>query len=65
MIIKEIIFSSIQNFIEDSLFLELFCGSGNIGLEAISRGAKKVWFVDNSVNSIKVLKKILDILRVE
>ena len=62
--IKEAVFSSIQFFIKDSIFLDLFCGSGNIGLEALSRGAKKVFFVDNSSNSIKILKKNLNILNI-
>ncbi len=62
--VKESLFSSINNFLLNSIFLELFCGSGNIGFEALSRGAKKVYFVDNNNFSIKILKKNIKILNI-
>ncbi len=62
--VKESLFSSINSFLPNSIFLDLFCGSGNIGIEALSRGAKKVYFVDNSIFSIKVLKKNIEILKI-
>ena len=48
--------------IKDSNVLDLFSGIGSFGLEAISRGAKKVIFYENYINSIKILKKNLDLL---
>ncbi|MCD7981167.1 MAG: 16S rRNA (guanine(966)-N(2))-methyltransferase RsmD [Clostridiales bacterium] len=46
--IKETLFNIIQDEIPGSAFLDLFAGSGGIGLEAVSRGAKKAVFVDSS-----------------
>ncbi len=63
--VKESFFSSISNAIEDSIFLDLFSGSGNIGIEALSRGANKVFFVDKSIESIKILKNNLKSLKIE
>ena len=42
--------------------LDLFAGSGNLGLEALSRGAEFVTFVDSSLQSIKIIKKNLESL---
>ncbi len=55
--VKEAIFSIIQFDLEGAVVLDLFCGSGQLGIEAISRGAEKAVFVDNSPESIKVAKK--------
>ena len=46
--IKETLFNMIAPYLYDSIFLDLFAGSGGIGLEAVSRGAKKAVFVENS-----------------
>ena len=45
--VKESIFSTIQNYIDDAIVLDLFSGSGNLGIEAISNGCKTCYFVDN------------------
>lgn len=55
--VKESLFNIIQNEIHGSKFLDLFSGSGAIGLEAASRGAKKVILCDNSKDAIKVINK--------
>lgn len=52
--VKEALFSSI--YAEDSLFLDLFSGSGSIGIEALSRGARDVVFNDLSKDAVKVIK---------
>ena len=52
--VKEALFSSI--YVEDSLFLDLFSGSGSIGIEALSRGARDVVFNDLSKDAVKVIK---------
>ena len=44
--VKESLFNIIQNKIEDSIILDLFAGSGAIGIEFISRGAKKAFFCE-------------------
>jgi len=53
--IKEALFNIWQFDIEGSNFLDLFSGSGSMGIEAISRGAAKVIMVDNSLDSYKVI----------
>ncbi len=55
--VKEALFNIIQNEIPDSIFLDLFSGSGAIGLEAASRGAKKVILCDKSKEAIQIIKK--------
>ena len=58
--VKESIFNIIQNDIQGSNFLDLFSGSGAIGLEAASRGAKKVILCDKSKEAIKIIKKNIE-----
>ncbi len=53
--VKESVFASIQENIKDAVVLDLFCGSGNIGIEAISNGAEKCYFVDNNDKATKVV----------
>jgi len=56
---REGIFNSLQFSFENSEVLDLFAGSGSMGIEAISRGAKYVTFIDNSTDCIKQIKKNL------
>jgi len=63
--VKESLMGSIQMYIKDAVVLDLFAGSGQLGIETISNGAKLCYFVDNNGEVIKVLKdniKTLDIL---
>lgn len=62
--VKESMFASIQNDIDDSIVLDLFCGTGSLGIEAISMGASKCYFVDNNKNIIKYLNKNIDNLNI-
>ncbi len=55
--VKEAFFNIIQNEIEDSVVLDLFSGSGAIGLEFASRGAKKVYLNDNSKEAFDIIKQ--------
>ena len=55
--VKESIFNIIQSDIEDSIVLDLFSGSGAIGLEFLSRGAKRAVLCDNSKDAIKIIKQ--------
>ena len=55
--VKESIFNIIQNEIEDATVLDLFAGSGAIGLECLSRGAKKAVLCDKSKEAIQIIKR--------
>ena len=55
--VKESLFNIIQNKISGSTVLDLFAGSGQLGIESVSRGAKKAYLVDSSQNSIKFIKQ--------
>lgn len=57
--LKESLFGMIQNDIYDSVCLDLFSGSGSLGIEALSNYAKKVYFVDKNNKCIEVLKSNL------
>lgn len=55
--VKEALFSILTGEIYDSNVLDLFAGTGSLGLEALSRGAKHCWFGDNSRESLRLLKE--------
>lgn len=55
--IKEAIFSSIQFDVEGRQVLDLFAGSGQMGLEALSRGAEKATFIDLSREAMEIVKQ--------
>ena len=57
--IKETLFNMIQFELSNINFLDLYAGSGAIGIEALSRGAKQAVFVDNNVEAIKIIKENL------
>ncbi len=57
--VKEAIFSSIQFDLPGASILDLFAGSGQMGIEALSRGAKQVNFVDHSPRSLAVTRENL------
>ncbi|MGN0491953.1 16S rRNA (guanine(966)-N(2))-methyltransferase RsmD [Ruminococcus sp.] len=63
--IKEAIFSIIQFETEGRAFLDLFAGSGQMGIEALSRGAKTACFVDNSKKSLDTVKRNLKTTKLE
>jgi len=56
---KEALFSMIAPSVSGCAFLDLFCGSGAIGIEALSRGAASCCFVDNSAAAIQAVQKNL------
>ena len=57
--VKESLFNIIHNKIEDSVVLDLFAGSGAIGIEFISRGSLKTYFCEKSHNACDMIKKNL------
>lgn len=58
--IKESLFNIIRDINTSSIALDAFAGSGAIGIEFLSRGAKKVYFVDNSYDSISTIQENLN-----
>ena len=56
---KEAVFSIIQFQTEGRRFLDLFAGSGQMGIEALSRGAKQAFFIDSAKKSVEVVKRNL------
>ena len=63
--IKEAVFSIIQFQIEGRSFLDLFAGSGQMGIEALSRGAKEAVFVDSAKKSVEIVKRNLQTTKLE
>ena len=64
---KESIFNKIEvyKFLDGAIILDLFGGSGNLGFEAISRGAKSVTFVDMNSKNIKLIEKTAADFKIE
>lgn len=58
--VRESFFNIVQNQMVGSVFLDLFSGSGAVGLEAASRGAKKVILCDKSKDAINVINRNID-----
>lgn len=56
-IVLESFFNTIQFEIVDAVFVEVFSGSGSIGLESLSRGASKIMFMEKDTNAVKVLRE--------
>lgn len=63
--VKESLFNMLGARLFDCAFLDLFAGTGGIGIEAYSRGATQVVFIDESAKSIKVLKTNLEKLQIQ
>ena len=55
--VKEALFNIIQFNIENTNVLDLFAGSGALGIEALSRGANTATFCDNAYDAIQIIKK--------
>lgn len=58
--VKEALFSMIQGRLYDIAFLDLFSGSGQIGIEAVSRGAKEAVLVDKANDAISIIRQNLN-----
>ncbi|OGC74661.1 MAG: 16S rRNA (guanine(966)-N(2))-methyltransferase RsmD [candidate division Zixibacteria bacterium RBG_16_40_9] len=63
--VKQAIFDILKNDVVDREVLDLFAGSGSLGIEAVSRGAKKVIFVESSFKNQKILKENIKMLNLE
>ena len=53
---KQAVFNIIQNYVEGAVFVDLFAGSGQMGIEALSCGAKTAIFTDTSNKAIEIIK---------
>ena len=62
--IKEALFSIISEIIPGAVFLDLFAGTGNVGFEALSRGASKAFLVEKDPASLRLIRKNIEILGV-
>ena len=62
--VREAIFSTLQGRLPDATVLDLFAGSGSLGLEALSRGARRVRFVERGTAALAQLRKKVDALAV-
>lgn len=63
--VKESLFSTIQNYIKDSIVLDLFSGSGNLGIEALSEGAKKAYLIDKNKKAVDIIKKNISTIGID
>jgi len=61
--IKETLFNMLAPYVPGCRFLDLFAGSGGIGIEALSRGAEKAWFVDSARKSVICIEENLKFTR--
>lgn len=63
--VRKAVFDCLGDSVRGSVFLELFAGSGAIGIEAFSYGAKKVIFVDSDINCLKLIEANLSSLGIK
>ncbi|HOK56858.1 MAG TPA: 16S rRNA (guanine(966)-N(2))-methyltransferase RsmD [bacterium] len=64
-IVREAIFDTLRGWIVNKKVLEMFAGSGILGIEAISNGAKKIIFIEKDKRGIKVIKENIESLGIE
>lgn len=63
--VKESIFNCIQFEVQDARVLDLFAGTGQLGIEALSRGARSALFVDRRADAVKLVRENLALCRLE
>jgi 16S rRNA (guanine(966)-N(2))-methyltransferase RsmD len=63
--VKEYMFNILLDFPKGKTVIDMFSGSGNLGIESLSRGAKKVYFIEMALSSIAVLKTNLSALDIK
>lgn len=62
--VKEGFFSALSNKVENAIVLDLFSGSGSLGIEAISRGATCAYLIDSDKEAIRTIKQNLNNLKI-
>lgn len=63
--LRETLFNVVAASVGDSVWLDLFAGTGAVGIEALSRGARMVYFVESSSRAAKVIRRNLESLSIE
>ena len=63
--VKESLFGMIQLYIDNSIVLDLFSGSGNLAIESLSNGAKCAYLVDSNYKAINIIKKNISTIGIE
>lgn len=61
-IIKQAVFNIIRDKVEDAVFCDIFAGTGSMAFEALSRGAKHAYLIENGKAALSVIKKNADYL---
>lgn len=61
--VKESVFNILRGKIEDTVVIDLFSGTGALGIEALSRGAKFCYFADNNAQSLSITKQNLSFVK--
>lgn len=61
--IKETLFNMLQPYLSDAVFIDLYSGSGGIGIEALSRGARHAYFVEYNKNALACITENLQFTR--
>ncbi|MCR5748468.1 MAG: 16S rRNA (guanine(966)-N(2))-methyltransferase RsmD [Lachnospiraceae bacterium] len=57
---KETLFNTIQAYVPESIFIDVFAGTGSIGIEALSRGASRAYFIENNRKAVAVIEENLN-----
>ncbi len=60
--VKSALFNILRNYLADAAVLDLFCGTGSLGLEALSRGAARCYFADLDKRALELLKQNIQAL---
>ena len=63
--VKESLFAMIQDNIKESIVLDLFSGSGNLGIESLSEGASKAYLVDKNSKACKIMRENITKIGIE
>jgi 16S rRNA (guanine966-N2)-methyltransferase len=63
--VKETIFNKWMGYVDEARVLDLFAGTGNLGIEALSRGATHVTFVEKNFRSVEIINENLKLLKIE
>lgn len=62
--VKESVFGMIQDYVKDAVILDLYSGSGNLAIEALSNGALKAYLVDNNKIAINTINENIKVLNI-
>ena len=63
--VKESVFAMIQDYVKDSTVLDLYSGTGNLAIEALSNGAKEAYLVDNNKVAINTIEDNIKMLNID